>query len=105
MTAGRAAGEPLLSVQDLTIGPPRGERTVRIVEDVSFDVDPGQRMGIVGESGSGKSLTLRAIAGLLPAGVQVLSGRVEYGGKDLLTMPEKARRALMGPEIAMIFQE
>jgi oligopeptide/dipeptide ABC transporter ATP-binding protein len=105
MTAGWAAGEPLLSVQDLTIGLPRRERTVRIVEDVSFDVDPGQRLGIVGESGSGKSLTLRAIAGLLPTGVEVLSGRVEYGGRDLLTMPEKARRALMGPEIAMIFQE
>jgi oligopeptide/dipeptide ABC transporter ATP-binding protein len=105
VTAAFAAGEPLLSVQDLTIGLPRGERTVRIVEDVSFDVDPGQRMGIVGESGSGKSLTLRAIAGLLPSGVQVLSGRIEYDGRDLLTMPEKTRRALMGPEIAMIFQE
>jgi oligopeptide/dipeptide ABC transporter ATP-binding protein len=105
VTAGLRPGAPLLSVQDLTIGLPRGERTVRIVEDVSFDVDPGQRMGIVGESGSGKSLTLRAIAGLLPKGVEVLSGRVEYGGKNLLTMPEKSRRALMGPEIAMIFQE
>jgi oligopeptide/dipeptide ABC transporter ATP-binding protein len=100
-----AVGGPLLSVQDLTIGVRRGGQQVRIVEDVSFDVDPGQRMGIVGESGSGKSLTLRAIAGLLPQGVEVLSGRVEYGGRDLLTMPAKARRRLMGPEIAMIFQE
>jgi oligopeptide/dipeptide ABC transporter ATP-binding protein len=106
VTAAVAGGEPLLSVQDLTIGVRGGGgRTVRIVEDVSFDVDPGQRMGIVGESGSGKSLTLRAIAGLLPRGVEVLSGRVEYGGRDLLTMPAKARRQLMGPEIAMIFQE
>ena len=105
VTAGAATGGPLLSVQDLTIGLRRGKGEVRIVEDVSFDVDPGQRMGIVGESGSGKSLTLRAIAGLLPRGVEVLSGRVEYGGRDLLTMPVKARRALMGPEIAMIFQE
>jgi oligopeptide/dipeptide ABC transporter ATP-binding protein len=102
---GSVLGEPLLSVQDLTIGLRRGGSTVRIVEDVAFDVDPGQRMGIVGESGSGKSLTLRAIAGLLPTGVEVLAGRVEYGGRDLLTMPAKARRALMGPEIAMIFQE
>jgi oligopeptide/dipeptide ABC transporter ATP-binding protein len=105
VSAGGLLGTPLLSVQDLTIGLRRGGRTVRIVEDVSFDVDPGQRMGIVGESGSGKSLTLRAIAGLLPKGVEVLSGRVEYNGTDLLTMPAKARRALMGPEIAMIFQE
>ena len=64
----RAVGSRCSASKDLTIGlPSPGERTVRIVEDVSFDVDPGQRMGIVGESGSGKSLTLRAIAGLLPA--------------------------------------
>ena len=93
--------------QDLTIGlPRRASRTVRIVEDVSLRRRPrASGSGIVGESGSGKSLTLRAIAGLLPAGVEVLSGRIEYGGSDLLTMPAKARRALMGPEIAMIFQE
>ena len=105
LTPGNLTEGPLLSVQDLTIGLRRGKGEVRIVEDISFDVDPGQRMGIVGESGSGKSLTLRAIAGLLPHGVEVLSGRVEYGGRDLLTMPAKTRRALMGPEIAMIFQE
>jgi oligopeptide/dipeptide ABC transporter ATP-binding protein len=99
-------GVPLLSVQDLTVGVRTGgDRTVSIVEGVSFDVDPGQRMGIVGESGSGKSLTLRAIAGLLPRPVEVLSGRVEYNGVDLLSMPAKKRRTLMGPEIAMIFQE
>jgi len=97
---------PLLSVEDLTIGTRHsGGRTVPIVENVSFDVEPGQRLGIVGESGSGKSLTLRAIAGLLPRGVEVLAGRIEYGGRDLLTMPARQRRALMGPEIAMIFQE
>jgi oligopeptide/dipeptide ABC transporter ATP-binding protein len=100
------AGTPLLSVQNLTIGLKRpGGRSVAIVEDVSFDVDPSQRLGIVGESGSGKSLTLRAIAGLLPRGVEVLSGRVEFDGRDLLAMREKDRRALMGPQIAMIFQE
>jgi oligopeptide/dipeptide ABC transporter ATP-binding protein len=99
-------GRPLLEVDDLTVGLRRGgDRTVRIVEDVTFDVDPGQRMGIVGESGSGKSLTLRAIAGLLPGGVEVLGGRVAYDGRDLLGMPARQRRALMGPEIAMIFQE
>jgi oligopeptide/dipeptide ABC transporter ATP-binding protein len=110
--AGRAShapvqpGVPLLSVQDLTVGVrPSRDRTVSIVEGVSFDVEPGQRMGIVGESGSGKSLTLRAIAGLLPTPVEVLSGRVEYNGVDLLAMPAKKRRMLMGPEIAMIFQE
>ncbi len=99
-------GVPLLSVRDLSVGVRQGrDRTVAIVEGVSFDVDPGRRTGIVGESGSGKSLTLRAIAGLLPKPVEVLSGRVEYDGVDLLGMPVKKRRALMGPEIAMIFQE
>jgi len=106
MTAAGTVAAPLLSVRDLTIGLPRsGGRTVSIVEGISFDVGPGERMGIVGESGSGKSLTLRAIAGLLPRGVEILSGRVEYDGADLLTMAPPARRALMGPEIAMIFQE
>ena len=98
--------EPLLSVRNLSLGVRRkGGPTTVIVDDISFDVAEGQRFGIVGESGSGKSMTLRAIANLLPAGVKVLSGAIQYRGQDLQSMPAKSRRRLAGPEIAMIFQE
>jgi ABC-type glutathione transport system ATPase component len=97
---------PLLEVEALTIGiRRRGQDDVRIVEDLSFAIQPGERFGIVGESGSGKSLTLRAVAGLLPKGVEVLSGAIRYNGQDLGTMSATARRRLMGPQIAMVFQE
>ncbi len=97
---------PLLSVNNLSLGVGRsGQQPTVIVEDVSFTVAKGGRFGIVGESGSGKSLTLRAIASLLPAGIDTFSGSVAYEGRDLLSMPPTARRKLMGPEIAMVFQE
>jgi ABC-type dipeptide/oligopeptide/nickel transport system ATPase component len=97
---------PLLSVRNLSLGVQRkGRPTTVIVDDISFDVAEGERFGIVGESGSGKSMTLRAIANLLPAGVTVLSGAIEYRGENLQTMSVKSRRRLAGPEIAMIFQE
>jgi oligopeptide/dipeptide ABC transporter ATP-binding protein len=97
---------PLLSVRNLSLGVQRkGSPTTVIVDDISFDVAEGERFGIVGESGSGKSLTLRAIANLLPAGVTVLSGTIAYRGQDLQAMPAKSRRRLAGQEIAMIFQE
>ncbi|MDQ1575220.1 MAG: peptide/nickel transport system ATP-binding protein [Microbacteriaceae bacterium] len=98
--------QPLLSVTSLTIGVRRPKRAdTIIVDDLSFDIQRGERFGIVGESGSGKSLTLRAIADLLPAGVEVLSGSIRYDGVELIGMETPARRRLMGPEIAMIFQE
>ncbi len=101
-----APTESLLRVQGLRVGVPRqnGSATT-LVHDVSFAVAPGERYGLVGESGSGKSMTLRAIAGLLPRGVEVLGGQIEFAGSDLLTMPRGQRRLLMGPKIAMIFQE
>lgn len=100
------ATNSLLSVTNLTLGVVRsGHQPTAIVEDISFDIARGERFGIVGESGSGKSLTLRSIAGLLPAGITTLSGSISYEGRDLLTMPSTARRKLMGPEIAMVFQE
>jgi oligopeptide/dipeptide ABC transporter ATP-binding protein len=100
------AATALLEVVSLTIGIRRpGRDDTIIVEDLSITIDPGERFGIVGESGSGKSLTLRAIAGLLPKGVTVLSGSILYNGRDLVPMPIAERRKLMGPEIAMIFQE
>ncbi len=104
--AERAAGAPVLCATGLRIGVRhRREEPLALVRDTSFQVAMGERFGIVGESGSGKSMTLRAIAGLLPKGVEVLSGSIEYGGTDLLTMKSSRRRALMGPDIAMIFQE
>jgi oligopeptide/dipeptide ABC transporter ATP-binding protein len=99
------AGTPALEVRNLRIGLRRRGFELVLVDDVSFSVAPGERYGLVGESGSGKSMTLRAIAGLLPAGVEVLSGAVRYAGRDLLSMSPRERRALMGPGIAMIFQE
>jgi len=96
----------MLRVSGLTLGVRRpGGATVRLTEDVGFDVSARERFGIVGESGSGKSLTLRAVAGLLPKGIDVLGGSVEYQGRDLLTMSTRRRSALLGPDIAMIFQE
>jgi oligopeptide/dipeptide ABC transporter ATP-binding protein len=101
-----APTESLLRVQDLRVGVPRQDGSATtLVHDVSFDIAPGERYGLVGESGSGKSMTLRAIAGLLPRGVEVLGGQIEFAGADLLTMPRGQRRLLMGPKISMIFQE
>ena len=97
---------PLLSVESLTIGVRRPNREdVVIVDNLTFEIQRGERFGIVGESGSGKSLTLRALADLLPKGVEVLSGSIEYDGTQLIGMTTAQRRRLMGPEIAMIFQE
>ena len=99
------AHEPLLAVSGLDIGLRRAGGAVRIVEDVSFEIAAGERFGIVGESGSGKSMTLRAVAGLLPVGVEVLGGSIRYRGTELTRLPTAARRRLMGAEIAMVFQE
>lgn len=97
--------DELLAVTDVSLGVRRGAAETRIVDGVSFNVAPTQRFGIVGESGSGKSMTLRAIAGLLPRGVEVISGQISYRGRDLAALSPVERRGLMGPEIAMIFQE
>lgn len=97
---------PLLSVKNLVLGVVRrGRASTIIVDDVTFDIAAGALFGIVGESGSGKSLTLRAIAGLLPGAIEIISGSVEYKGRDFTSMRPGERRALMGPEIAMIFQD
>ncbi|SCG15735.1 peptide/nickel transport system permease protein [Micromonospora echinofusca] len=97
-------GEPVLEVRDLSIGFDGRHRGVDIVDGLSFDVRPGEVVGLVGESGSGKSLTSLAVMGLLPQGARV-RGAVHFAGTDLLTVSAKRRRALMGREIAMIYQD
>lgn len=96
----------LLSVENLVVGTRDADgREVRLVDGVSFQIAEGEVLCVVGESGSGKSLTMAAVLGLLPAGVEVLSGRVDYRGEDLLAAGERRLRELRGRRLAMVFQD
>lgn len=91
----RPGAEPVLDVQGLTVAvdTDRGERT--LVEDISFEVRPGETVCLVGQSGSGKSVTSLAVLGL-DRGTRVVSGRVRVGGTDMLAgSPEERRRLRM----------
>jgi peptide/nickel transport system ATP-binding protein len=97
--------EPLLRVEDLRVTFGKGPDPFVAVDGVSFDVHPGQTVGLVGESGCGKSVTSLAIMRLLPDRGNSVSGRVLYGGEDLLTLDEASIRDRRGADIAMIFQD
>ncbi len=93
-----------LSVRGLTTSFVTPKGRVNAVDGISFDVQPGEVLGLVGESGSGKSVTLRSIMRLVHAPGTV-SGTVMWGGRNLVTLPERDIRKIRGGEIAMIFQE
>ena len=96
--------EPLIEVKDFSIAFPNAHGDVKIVDNVSFNVRPGETMGLVGESGCGKSITAMAIMGLLPK-TAMMSGQVLYNGRDLLKLTPEEHNALRGHEIAMIYQD
>ncbi|GAB3490724.1 ATP-binding cassette domain-containing protein [Amycolatopsis cihanbeyliensis] len=75
-----------------------------LVEDVSFTVEPGERVGLIGESGSGKSLTAAAIMGLLPPGLTA-TGSARLADRELLGAGERTLSGLRGRSMAMVFQE
>lgn len=89
-----------LVVQGLTIE--HGGR--RLVDDVSFEVGSGERLGIIGESGSGKSLTALAIMGLLPYGMQ-LTGSITWQGQELVGLRDREMAEIRGDQIGIVFQE
>jgi oligopeptide transport system ATP-binding protein len=98
--------EPLLTVESLSVEFRTDDGVVRAVNDVSFQLEPGERLGIVGESGSGKSVTNLALMGLIPQPPgKVTSGRALYRGQDLLRLTETQQRQIRGRRIAMIFQD
>ena len=99
-----AAAAPLLEVRNLSISFPNAHGDVEIVDNVSFEVRPGETMGLVGESGCGKSITSMAIMGLLPPTAK-LTGEILFNGVDLLELSPKEHNALRGHEIAMIYQD
>ncbi|MEU9577560.1 dipeptide/oligopeptide/nickel ABC transporter permease/ATP-binding protein [Streptomyces chilikensis] len=94
----------LLVVRDLTIRFPDRYGDVRVVDGISFTVREGETLGLVGESGCGKSVTSLAVMGLLARNAEA-GGEILYRGRDLLKLSPKERRALMGPEIAMVYQD
>ena len=83
----------------------KGEEPFTAVDQVSFDVEPGQTVGLVGESGCGKSVTSLAIMGLLPKRGATVSGTVEYEGTDLLRLSDKQMRDRRGRDLGMVFQD
>ncbi len=97
---------PLLSIADLTVRFRTDAGWITAIEDIGFDLAPGENLGIVGESGSGKSVTALSILRLHSrAATRIPSGRIIWGGRDLLTLPARELRAVRGGEIAMIFQD
>jgi oligopeptide/dipeptide ABC transporter ATP-binding protein len=99
-------GEPLLSIRDLAVEFGTEDGVVHAVNGISYDVYPGETLGIVGESGSGKSVSLMSILGLIPQPPgRVVRGEALYRGRDLLKLKPRELRDIRGGDIAMIFQD
>src|SRR5438270_4435795 len=97
---------PLLSIRDLRTYFYTEAGVARAVDGVSFDVGAGETVGIVGESGCGKSVTALSILRLIQPPGRIESGsRIEFEGKDLVTLGDEEMRNIRGNRISMIFQE
>ncbi|MFD4526707.1 dipeptide/oligopeptide/nickel ABC transporter permease/ATP-binding protein [Streptomyces sp. NPDC058470] len=95
---------PVLAVENLAIGFDARHGGVDIVDGISFEVRPGEVLGLVGESGCGKSLTALTVMGLEPKGARV-RGHVRFNQRQLVGEPMRVRRKLLGHEMAMIYQD
>lgn len=94
---------PLLSVSNLEIKTVQERRA--LVNKVSFEIMPGEAIGVVGESGSGKTLTALSILGLLPRGVAVSKGLIKYDGVDLTGSTLQTMQKIRGRDISMVYQD
>lgn len=97
--------EPLIAVRDLQVHFPTYAGVVHALNGVSFDLYPGEILGLVGETGCGKSVTGLALLGLIPPPGEVVGGEIRYRGQNLLALSPVQWQALRGGKIAMIFQD
>ena len=97
--------EPLLSVRNLRVEFPTRRGTLVAVDDLSFDIAPGEILGVVGESGAGKSLTGMAIIGLLEPPGRIAGGEIRLEGERIDTLSADAMRRIRGKRIGAIFQD
>ncbi|HSW16640.1 MAG TPA: ABC transporter ATP-binding protein [Ramlibacter sp.] len=96
---------PLLSVQDLVVEFPSRRGTLRALDEISFDIAPGEILGVVGESGAGKSLTGASIIGLLEPPGRVAAGQILLEGQRIDNLPPERMRHIRGRQIGAIFQD
>jgi peptide/nickel transport system ATP-binding protein len=94
----------LLTIEDLTVHFDTDEGVVQAVDGAALSIAAGEVVGLVGESGSGKSVSAMAILRLLRPPARIVSGRIVFEGRDLLTVPEEAMRSVRGSQISMVFQ-
>jgi peptide/nickel transport system ATP-binding protein len=98
--------EPILSIRDLVVEFKTDDGIVHAVDGITYDVFPGETLGIVGESGSGKSVSTLSILGLIPQPPgRIPKGEALFKGKDLLKLSKREMRRVRGKEVAMIFQD
>ncbi|MFN3546891.1 MAG: ABC transporter ATP-binding protein [Mesorhizobium sp.] len=97
--------EPVLSVRNLIVEFPTRRGVLRAIDDLSFDIAPGEVLGVVGESGAGKSLTGAAIIGLLEPPGRVAGGEIRLSGERIDNLPSERMRHIRGKRIGMIFQD
>src|ERR1700712_3836045 len=99
------ASTPLLEVRNLHVEFPTRRGTLVALDDISFDIAPGEILGVVGESGAGKSLTGSAIIGLLDPPGRVASGEILFDGRRIDNLPYEEMRKVRGRQVGAIFQD
>ena len=104
-TNAETSEEPILEVDDLQTVFYTDKETIRAVDGVTFDIHPGETVGIVGESGSGKSVTARSIMGLVKRPGKVVGGSIKFRGEELTDNTQKEWQRIRGDQIAMVFQD
>ncbi|MGP1676503.1 MAG: ABC transporter ATP-binding protein [Giesbergeria sp.] len=98
-------GVPLLEVRNLRVEFPTRKGTLCAVDDLSFEIAPGEMLGVVGESGAGKSLTGMAIIGLIERPGRIAAGEIRLEGERIDNLPAEAMRRIRGKRIGAIFQD
>src|SRR5260221_3009827 len=96
---------PLLEIRNLSVEFQTHRGPFRAVDGIVLTLDAGELLGVVGESGSGKSVTMLAVMGLIAWPGKLTADRLTFDGQDLLGLSPRARRKIVGKDIAMIFQE
>jgi peptide/nickel transport system ATP-binding protein len=97
--------EPLLEVRDLKVHFDTPDGVVKAVDGISFQIAPGERLGVVGESGSGKSVGFLTVMGLITKKEAHIEGEILFKGQDLLALSKDDMRDIRGAQMAMIFQD